>query len=111
MATKFVGNMAAPMLGALGGQPIVRMGVKLGLAYATAWGLEAALGRNVFTPAFLGGSLEVVQDAVRTFISPMIPQLAAAEYPLSIYYEAPALPARVGAYYGESDVGDYDTVS
>lgn len=103
MTTKFVGNMVGQFMPGLAqqGGPLMRMGIKLGIAYVSAWGLEMAFGRRVFTPTFVGGSIEVIQDAVRTFISPMVPQLAAAEYPLEFYYDRPLPPPeeRMGAYY------------
>ena len=99
IGTKFVGNMVMPMIGVT--QPMARIAVKGGLAYGTAWGLSMLLGdRRVFMPLFLGGMAEVIQDVVRTYISPMIPALAAAEYPLEAYPEMGQLPeyAEVGAY-------------
>lgn len=100
IGTKFVGNMVMPMIGVT--QPMARIAVKGGLAYGTAWGLSMVLGdRRVFLPLFLGGMAEVIQDIVRTYISPMIPALAAAEYPLEVYPEMGQLPEyaeSMGAY-------------
>lgn len=106
MSTKFTGNLVTPMLGQMGGgagQPIVRMGIKLAIAYGTAWLLENFMGRRVFVPTFIGGSIEVIQDFTRTFISPMIPALAQAEYPLEVYYEPPAITEKEN----ETTLGDY----
>ncbi len=95
MGTKFVGNMVMPAIGVT--QPLARIAVKGGLAYGTAWGLSFLLGdRRVFMPLFLGGMAEVIQDTVRTYISPMIPALAAAEYPLEVYPEMGQLPEEAG---------------
>jgi hypothetical protein len=97
VGTKFVGNMVMPMIGVT--QPIARIAVKGGLAYGTAWGLSMLLGnRRVFLPLFLGGMAEVIQDVVRTYISPMIPALAAAEYPLEVYPEMGQITDGVGVY-------------
>lgn len=105
IGTKFVGNMVMPMIGVT--QPGARILVKGGLAYGTAWGLSMMLGdRRVFLPLFLGGMAEVIQDVVRTYISPFVPALAAAEYPMEAYpvlgqerydYEY-QIPGAVGAY-------------
>lgn len=100
IGTKFVGNMMMPMIGVT--QPGARILVKAGLAYGTAWGLSMVLGdKRVFLPLLLGGMAEVIQDTVRTYISPMFPALAAAEYPLEAYPEMGQLPEyaeTMGAY-------------
>lgn len=84
MGTKFVGNMIMPAIGVT--QPMARIAVKAGLAYGTAWGLSFMLGdRRIFSSLFLGGMAEVIQDTVRTYVSPFIPALAAAEYPMEVY--------------------------
>ena len=92
IATKFVGNMVAPMLGNVlpgNGGPFMRIAMKVGIAYLTAWGAENFMGHRFFMPVMLGGSIEAIQDFTREFVSPMFPALAAYEYPLSVYYEAP----------------------
>lgn len=104
MSTRIVGNMITPLLGGLTmGQPLVRMGTKLGVAYLAAWMLEFVGGRHVFTPAFIGGSIEVIQDFAKTFIAPMIPALGAYQEPLEVYYERPAAAENgnngIGVYY------------
>ena len=83
--------------------------MKFGLAYLATWIAEQMMGRRVFTPVFLGGAVEGVQDVVRTYIAPAFPALAASEFPLESYYQPPeALPApgQVGAYYGSG--GDFE---
>ncbi len=109
MSTKVVGNMVSPMIaGAIGDQPIVRIGLKLGVAYLSAWGLSSFMGSRVFMPAMLGGSLEAIQDAVKTFIAPTFPMLAANYEPLELYYE-PQRFARgraLSAYPEYGDLGD-----
>jgi hypothetical protein len=82
--------------GMAGGGDIMRIGIKFGVAYLSAWGLEMMLGRRVFTPAFVGGSLDAIQDAVKTFIAPTFPQLAE---PLSVYYEPAMRRPAIGEYY------------
>lgn len=116
MTTKVVGNMAAPMLAGIGGdQPLIRIAMKLGVAYLSAWGLESFVGRRVFVPAMIGGSLEAIQDAVKTFIAPTFPMLAANYEPLEIYYHyptAPALPGKLSEYaqLGDGLSPDHDLV-
>jgi len=110
MATRVVGNMVTPMLGGLTmGQPIMRMATKLGVAYLGAWLLEMGFGKRVFTYAFVGGSMEVVQDFAKTFIAPMFPMLGAYQEPLEVYYERSAIENGgngIGAYYTGETVPD-----
>lgn len=99
MGTKFVGNMIMPAIGVT--QPLARIGVKAGLATGTAWGIAFLMGdRRLFTPLLLGGMAEVIQDTVRTYISPYVPALAAAEYPMEAYPElSEGIPEeQIGAY-------------
>jgi len=95
MSTKVVGNMVTPMIaGVVGTNDMIRIGVKLGVAYVSAWGLSSFMGGKVFVPAMIGGSLEAIQDAIKTFIAPTFPMLAANYEPLQLYYEGPrGLPA------------------
>jgi hypothetical protein len=96
--------------GMVGDQPIFRIAVKLGVAYISAWGLSSFMGQRVFMPAMIGGSLEAIQDAIKTFIAPTFPMLAANYEPLQIYYEprVPAVAARRRAMglYPELGLGD-----
>jgi hypothetical protein len=85
----------------------MRIGVKLVVAYISAWGLSSFMGARVFTPAMLGGSIEAIQDAVKTFIAPTFPMLAD---PLEVYYEPRRLPAGMGEYMGDGLSPDHDVV-
>jgi len=105
MTTKFVGNMVTPMLAGFGlpgngAQPLIRIGTKLGIAYLASWLLEFGFGKKVFVPAFVGGSLEVGQDIVNTYITPFFPTLGAYQDPLEVYYERSMIPGNnnMGAY-------------
>jgi hypothetical protein len=90
MSTKVVGNMVTPMIaGVVGTNDIIRIGIKLGVAYVSAWSLSSFMGQRVFMPAMVGGSLEAIQDAIKTFIAPTFPMLAANYEPLQLYYEQP----------------------
>jgi hypothetical protein len=113
MTTKVVGNMVSPMVsGIAGDQPIMRIGVKFLVAYISAWGLSNFMGSRVFMPAMLGGSIEAIQDAVKTFIAPTFPMLAANYEPLDAYYEPRYLPApgMVGEYMGDGLSPDHDVI-
>lgn len=108
MATKVVGNMVSPMVAQVMPQAgdLGRIATKFGIAYLTAWTAEQFFGKRWFMPVMIGGSIEGIQDTVRTYISPVVPMLAAAEYPLEIYEEQPLLPSPdgMGTYLG---IGTY----
>jgi hypothetical protein len=118
MTTKVVGNFVTPMVaGFVGDQPIMRIAVKLGVAYISAWGLSSFMGQRVFAPAMIGGAMGAIQDVVTTFIAPTFPMLA--DYgSMGIYVEAPrAVPqvrrrGGVGEYYhvGDGLSPDHDSV-
>lgn len=114
LTTKVVGNLAAPMLGGLGGdQPVIRIGIKFGIAYVSAWALSSFMGSRVFMPAMLGGSIEAIQDAVKSFIAPTFPMLAANYEPLGTYYEPAFLPPSRGGlaeYMGDGLSPDHDVL-
>lgn len=114
MATKVVGNFVTPMVGGIvGEQPLMRMGLKLGVAYLSAWGLSSFLGQRVFMPAMIGGSMEVVTDAIKTFIAPTFPMLADYGTGLEIYYEPRQVAQRGMGLYPELGDGlspDHDVV-
>ena len=79
--------MVTPMIaGIAGDQPIMRIGIKVLVAYMSAWGLASFMGQRVFMPAMLGGSIEAIQDAIKTFIAPTFPMLAENYEPLELYY-------------------------
>lgn len=114
MTTKVVGNMVTPMVaGIAGDQPLMRIAVKIGVAYLSAWGLASFMGQRVFMPAMLGGSIEAIQDAVKTFIAPTFPMLAANYEPMELYYEPRAYLPRAGAmgeYMGDGLSPDHAVI-
>ncbi len=113
MTTKVVGNATAPMVAGLGGgQPVIRIGLKFLVAYISAWGLSNFMGARVFMPAMIGGSIEAIQDAVKTFIAPTFPMLAANYEPMELYYEPRMLQQRgMSEYYmGDGLSPDHDVI-
>jgi hypothetical protein len=112
MTTKIVGNAAAPLFAGIGGdQPIMRVGIKLIVAYFSAWGLSSFMGQRIFVPAMIGGSIEAIQDAVKTFIAPTFPMLAENYEPLETYYEPRFLPpSAMSGYMGDGLSPDHDVV-
>ena len=99
MGTKFIGNMAGTFLAPWTGpeaMPLVRIASKAGIAYVSAWTLETMFGKRMvnFETVFLGGMIEVIQDTVRTYISPQVPLLAQAEEPMMAYESVEAYERR-----------------
>lgn len=106
VTTKFVGNTITPMVGAtITGQPLMRIAWKLAMAYVSAWGLSQVGGDGIFTPAFVGGSMDAAQDFVTNYITPLVPQIAGGGG-MGVYYGGPRVPARTGmaAYYRPAPV-------
>lgn len=74
-ATRFAAGMVLPML-PMADQPLVRIAGK----GAVAWGLGFLGGKFLGAKAgqliLLGGLVEALSDAVRTYVSPFVPALA-----------------------------------
>lgn len=103
IGTKVVGNFVTPMLGPAIAGPGMRIAIKAGVAYLVAWGGEMMMGRRFFMPLFLGGSAEVLQDIVSTYLKPMFPMLGADEYDMTAYPELSAYPSL--SAYPELEMG------
>lgn len=75
-ATRFAAGMVLPML-PMADMPIVRIAGK----GAVAWGLGFLGGKFLGAKAgqliLLGGMVEALSDAVRTYVAPFVPALAA----------------------------------
>jgi len=100
--TKISAGFVLPMVGISGDIP--RLAIKSVVAFAVSYVGGMLLGARVKESLLMGGALEVAQDAVKTYLSPFVPALAAAE--MESYY----LPASTvqgdnqtqhgtGAYY------------
>ncbi len=89
IGTKFAGNMIAPAIGMT--SPIARMAIKSAVAYG---GGKFVIGKFVSRKAgemfMVGGLVEVISDAVKTYLAPSVPALAAYQEPLEV--------SRMGAY-------------
>lgn len=57
-------------------QPIVRIAAKGGIAYGLGWLGGRFLGQRSGQLLMLGGLVEALSDAVRTYVSPYVPALA-----------------------------------
>jgi len=97
IATKVASGFVLPMIGVQ--QPLFRILSKGVLAWGVGWVGGMMLGRNAGNLLMVGGFVEVIGDAVKTYVSPFVPALAAAEMQemsdMSAYYQAP----QVESYY------------
>lgn len=98
-ATKISAGFVLPMIGIQGNLP--RIAIKSAVAFGVAYLGGMILGSRVKDSLLMGGALEVAQDAIKTFVSPFVPALAAAE--MESYY----LPGAADAVGGEGGVGAY----
>jgi len=107
VGTKFVGNMVTPAIGIT--SPIARMAVKGGIAYIGGnFLISRFAGRRAGEMFMVGGLVEVIGDAVKTWLAPSIPALAAYQEPLEVsdvgaYPELEAYPESIEEV---SDVGE-----
>jgi hypothetical protein len=99
-ATKISAGFVLPMLGTMASGNIQRIAFKGVVAFAVAYLGGMVLGARAKESLLMGGALEVAQDAIKTFVSPFVPALAAAE--MESYY----LPGG-DAVSGEGGVGQY----
>jgi hypothetical protein len=81
-ATKISSGFVLPMVGISGDIP--RIAIKSVVAFGVAYVGGMFLGARAKESLLLGGGLEVLQDAIRTWVSPFVPALAAAE--MESYY-------------------------
>lgn len=74
-ATRMVSGMVLPML-PLPDMPAVRILGKGAVAAGLGWIGQRFLGQHAGQLLLLGGLVEVLSDAVRTYVSPFVPALA-----------------------------------
>lgn len=98
-ATKISAGFVLPMIGIAGDIP--RIAIKGVVAWGVAWLGGMMLGSKAQQNLLIGGALEVMQDAIKVWVSPFVPALAAAE--MESYYLPPGQAVSgeggVGAYY------------
>jgi hypothetical protein len=78
-ATRMATGFVTPFLGAVADQPLVRIGVKGVVAVGLGFLGKKFLGQRNGQCIMLGGLVEVLSDAVRTYVSPYVPALAGPE--------------------------------
>lgn len=96
-ATKISAGFVLPMVGIAGDLP--RIAVKS----VVAWGVSAlggmVLGSRAQQNLLIGGALEVFQDAIKTYVSPYVPALAAADMMEAYYLPSGGNGQSVSSYY------------
>jgi len=106
--TRVAYNFVGPMVGIGGDLP--RLAIKSVVAFGVSYLGGMLLGSSARNSLMLGGAIEVMQDAVKTYVSPFVPMLAAADMQdVSAYFEPNVGADEVGAYYqgvGASLPGD-----
>lgn len=90
--TKISAGFVLPMIGISGDIP--RLAVKSVVAFGVSYLGGMLLGQRVKESLLMGGALEVAQDAIKTYLSPFVPALAAAEME-SYYLPGASVPSTV----------------
>ena len=83
-STKISAGFVLPMLGTMAAGDLPRIAIKSVVAFGVSYIGGMLLGSRVRESLLLGGALEVAQDAIKTYVSPFVPALAAAE--MESYY-------------------------
>lgn len=97
--TKISAGFVLPMIGINGDLP--RLAIKSVVAFGVAYVGGMLLGSRVKESLLMGGALEVAQDAIKTYLSPFVPALAAAE--MESYYLPSGSP--------QADTGTHQSTS
>lgn len=102
IGTKIAANFVLPMVGIQ--QPALRIVAKGILAGAVGYAGKMLLGKSAGQFLMVGGLVEAVNDAVQTYVAPMVPQLSVSAYPELGYngYDMGAYPELSGMV--DSDV-------
>jgi hypothetical protein len=94
-ATRYAAGLVLPML-PMADQPLVRIAGKGVVAYGLGFLGKRFLGEKAGQLIMLGGLVEALSDAVRTYVAPFVPQLAGMEsypsigsYPTLNAYDSP----------------------
>lgn len=90
IGTKIAAGTVLPMVGV--SQPLFRIAAKAVIAGGLGWAGKAVLGASAGQYLMLGGMVEAVNDAVQTYVAPMVPALAVSSYPELGYYDMSAYP-------------------
>lgn len=78
-ATRVTTGLVLPFIGTMGEQPLVRIASKGAVAWGLGWAGGNFLGKRTGQLIMLGGMIEALSDAVKTYVSPFVPALAEGE--------------------------------
>lgn len=98
--TKIASGFVLPMIGIGGDLP--RIGIKAVVAWGVSYLGGMLLGPGARNSLLLGGALDVMQDAIKVYVSPFVPMLAAADMrDVSSYFQPSGVSdaQTAGAYY------------
>lgn len=101
-ATRFAAGFVLPMIPGADTMPIVRIIGKGGVAWVLGFAGKRLLGEKAGQLLMLGGLVEALSDAVRTYVSPFVPQLAGD---MGSYPSLSSYPALSGNYSNPYEVG------
>lgn len=104
--TRVTYGMVAPMLGGMlpMEQPLVRIAGKSAVAFGLGWIGKRFLDARAGQLLMVGGMVEALNDAVKTFVAPYIPALADD---MSVYPQIGVYPS-LGSYDSPQAVSAYD---
>lgn len=108
VATRVAYGMAAPYLSGFlpVDQPLVRIAGKGAVAFGLGWLGKRFLGQRVGQMLMVGGMVEAMNDAVKTFVAPYVPALADD---MSVYPQIGVYPNLSGNDYDSPlSVSSYD---
>lgn len=88
-ATRIAAGFVMPMLGTFGSTDLVRIAAKGGVSWGLGFLGGKFLGQRAGQLVMLGGLVETLSDAVKTYVSPFVPALSdAGSYPMISSYPA-----------------------
>lgn len=107
VATRVAYGMAAPYLSGFlpVDQPLVRIAGKGAVAFGLGWLGKRFLGQRVGQMLMVGGMVEAMNDAVKTFVAPYVPALADD---MSVYPQIGSYVQMGAGYDSPLAVSSYD---
>jgi hypothetical protein len=107
IGTRLAFGTIAPMVGGFlpMEQPLVRIAGKGAVAFGLGWVGKKFLSPRAGQLLLIGGMVEAMSDAVKTFVAPYVPALADD---MSVYPQIGVYPTLSGGYDSPLSVSSYD---
>jgi len=107
IGTRLAFGTIAPMVGGFlpMEQPLVRIAGKGAVAFGLGWVGKKFLNPRAGQLLLIGGMVEAMSDAVKTFVAPYVPALADD---MSVYPQIGVYPTLSGGYDSPQAVSSYD---